>query len=54
MGIVVVLVCVQTPYDFSGVGQWYQDFEPTSDTEVRELMKHAMRAYFLGVLSVES
>lgn len=39
------VVCVQTPYDFSGVGQWYQNFEPTSDTEVRELMEHAMRAH---------
>ena len=39
------VVCVQTPSDFSGVGQWYQDFTPTSDTEVRELMEHAMRAH---------
>ena len=39
------VVCVQTPSDFSGVGQWYQDFVSTSDAEVRELMEHAMRAH---------
>jgi putative phosphoribosyl transferase len=39
------VVCVQTPSDFSGVGQWYQDFVPTSDAEVRELMEHALRAH---------
>ena len=39
------VVCVQTPSDFSGVGQWYQDFVATSDAEVRELMEHAMRAH---------
>jgi predicted phosphoribosyltransferase len=39
------VVCMQTPPNFSGVGQWYQDFEPTTDAEVRDLMEHAVRAH---------
>jgi predicted phosphoribosyltransferase len=33
------IVCGQTPWHFSGVGQWYRDFSPTTDEEVRELLK---------------
>jgi len=32
------IVCVQTPVAFEGVGQWYADFEQTSDEEVRNLL----------------
>ncbi len=32
------VVCVETPKPFSGVGRWYNDFSPTSDAEVRELL----------------
>ena len=32
-------VCVQTPYPFSAVGQWYRDFSQTTDEEVRELLQ---------------
>jgi predicted phosphoribosyltransferase len=33
------IVCVQTPGNFSGVGQWYEDFTQTSDEEVRALLE---------------
>ena len=32
-------VAVITPEDFSGVGQWFDDFSQTTDEEVRELLK---------------
>ena len=32
------VVCIQTPEDFGGVGQWYDDFSQTSDEEVRRLL----------------
>ena len=32
------VVCVITPEPFVAVGLWYDDFEPTTDTEVRELL----------------
>src|SRR5581483_2207801 len=31
------LICASTPRPFYGVGAWYQDFEQTSDDDVREL-----------------
>lgn len=34
-------VCLYTPESFRAVGEWYEDFEPTSDEEVRELLEHA-------------
>ncbi|MSU61955.1 MAG: phosphoribosyltransferase [Pedosphaera sp.] len=33
------LVAVMMPADFSGVGQWYQDFSQTTDEEVRDLLE---------------
>jgi len=33
------IVCVQTPANFEGVGQWYEDFTQTSDAEVRALLE---------------
>jgi predicted phosphoribosyltransferase len=30
---------VQTPANFEGVGQWYEDFSQTSDEEVRALLE---------------
>ncbi len=35
------VVCVETPEPFYGVGLWYDDFSPTSDAEVRELLRLA-------------
>ena len=34
------VVCPRTPNDFGAVGQWYDDFSPTSDEEVRDLLEH--------------
>lgn len=35
------VVCGITPQQFLAVGQWYQDFSPTTDVEVRELLRRA-------------
>ncbi len=35
------MICVQTPREFRGVGQWYEDFTQTTDEEVRELLARA-------------
>jgi predicted phosphoribosyltransferase len=32
------LVCLSTPHPFYAVGLWYDDFAPTTDDEVRELL----------------
>jgi predicted phosphoribosyltransferase len=32
------LVCLRMPEPFYGVGLWYEDFTPTSDSEVRSLL----------------
>jgi len=34
-------VCLLQPAVFSGVGEWYDDFGPTSDDEVRELLERS-------------
>jgi predicted phosphoribosyltransferase len=36
-------VCLSTPESFYAVGQWYQQFEQTSDEEVRQLLLSAER-----------
>ena len=38
------VVCFFTPELFYAVGIWYEDFEQTSDEEVRELLQEAMPA----------
>jgi putative phosphoribosyl transferase len=35
------VVCVLTPAWLSSIGQWYEDFSPTSDEEVRDLLARA-------------
>jgi putative phosphoribosyl transferase len=35
------LVCLQYPSDFRAVGQFYEDFRPTEDDEVVELLAQA-------------
>lgn len=35
------VVCVRAPDVVSSVGQWYQDFSPTADDEVRDLLLRA-------------
>ena len=37
------VVCVRTPEPFSAVGQWYLDFDQTSDEEVRQLLRARTR-----------
>jgi putative phosphoribosyl transferase len=37
------MVCVQTPGNFEGVGQWYEDFTQTSDEEVRLLLEQGAK-----------
>ena len=36
------VVCATTPEPFFAVGQWYKDFNQTSDEEVRELLDRAL------------
>lgn len=38
------VVCVEEPEPFFAVGNWYQDFEQTSDAEVRELLEENANA----------
>lgn len=38
------VVCVIMPREFVGVGQWYVEFEQTSDEEVRALLHEAAQA----------
>jgi predicted phosphoribosyltransferase len=35
------VVCLQTPFRFMAVGQWYEDFSQTTDDEVRSLLERA-------------
>jgi predicted phosphoribosyltransferase len=35
------VVCAATPEPFHGVGLWYEDFSPTTDDEVQELLEDA-------------
>jgi predicted phosphoribosyltransferase len=37
------VVAVIAPEDFSGVGQWYEDFSQTTDGEVQALLASAAR-----------
>jgi putative phosphoribosyl transferase len=38
------VVCPRTPFPFSAVGLWYDDFSQTTDEEVRELLLEARAA----------
>jgi predicted phosphoribosyltransferase len=38
------VVCPLRPEPFYGVGLWYEDFSPTSDQQVRDLLKRASLA----------
>ena len=42
------VVCALTPQPFFAVGAWYEDFEQTSDEEVRELLRQAQNAVPTG------
>ena len=43
-GMVDEAVCARAPARFVAVGQWYQDFSPTTDEEVRGLLQTAPEA----------
>ncbi len=36
------LLCIATPESFTAVGEWYEDFSPVSDEQVRDLLARAM------------
>jgi predicted phosphoribosyltransferase len=38
------VVCVQSPELFRAVGQWYEDFSPTTDDEIRRVLIGRERA----------
>ena len=40
--LAVEVVCLQAPREFYAVGEWYYDFRPTSDAEVRDLLAHSV------------
>ncbi len=37
------VVCAQMPVTFQAVGQWYADFSPTTDAEIRRLLSESRR-----------
>jgi predicted phosphoribosyltransferase len=37
------IVCVETPSNFEGVGQWYEDFTQTTDEEVQALLEEGAK-----------
>jgi predicted phosphoribosyltransferase len=37
------IICAVTPEPFYAVGLWYEDFSPTTDEEVRDLLRRAAR-----------
>jgi putative phosphoribosyl transferase len=37
------VLCVMTPEPFYAVGQWYEVFDQTTDTQVRDLYERARR-----------
>ena len=41
MNLVDELVCAHSPSEFYAVGQWYEDFNQTTDEEVRDLLRRA-------------
>lgn len=42
------IVCVATPSPFTAVGRWYDDFSPTTEDEVRNLLRLAERRELAG------
>jgi predicted phosphoribosyltransferase len=40
-GMADEVVCARIPLDFSAVGLWYEDFDQTTDEEVRTLLQDA-------------
>ena len=42
------IVCAVTPEPFLAVGLWYDDFSPTTDEEVRDLLERSAREQPVG------
>src|SRR5437868_6173725 len=42
------VICAFTPDPFDAVGEWYEDFSPTSDEEVRSLLEESGRREVAG------
>ena len=41
-----MVICVELPASFEGVGQFYQDFSEVTDQEVKEIMlKHGYKSH---------
>ncbi len=38
------VIAVMVPEEFYGVGQWYEDFSQTTDSEVRDALAHARKS----------
>jgi putative phosphoribosyl transferase len=38
------IICAVTPEPFYAVGRWYEDFSPTTDEEVGDLLKRSAQA----------
>jgi predicted phosphoribosyltransferase len=47
-GIADDVVCVERPKTFTAVGQWYDDFRPTADDQIRELLAAAEKSRGTG------
>jgi predicted phosphoribosyltransferase len=43
-GVADEIICVETPEPFDAVGLWYDDFSPTTDEDVHELLERARRS----------
>lgn len=39
------IVCIATPEPFYAVGLWYDDFSPTTDEEVRDLLRRSAQSH---------
>jgi predicted phosphoribosyltransferase len=44
-GVADEVICLRTPEPFYAVGLWYQDFSPTTDQEVRDLLWRAAQTH---------
>jgi putative phosphoribosyl transferase len=42
------VICAETPETFAAVGEWYRDFQQTTDAEVRHLLRQAASERTLG------
>ncbi len=48
-GVADEVICLYTPSQFGAVGEWYEDFSPTSEKEVIELLRRSQKPPLAGV-----